>query len=211
MAVYNTFNYSKIVLRTFHATPQTIVLRELPASHHSHQRFPNAADVRSGTVYGPGLFEQQGYLAGTLVAGGGSAVYHPLRSHVLHGIGGDMSPVSLGDSVTRYFSTSSVSTGASANADSTPVVTVAEDGTDMAYTPTVTNVATGLYKVQLDCTTGNGFQAGRRYNVYGAATVGGVTGRAGLGEYEVMALDINAALDVAVGSRLSLNQFVGLS
>ncbi len=211
MPVYNTFNYSKIVLRTFHGTPRTVVLREMPGIHHSHQRFPNAADVRSGTVYGPGQFEQQGYLTGTLVAGGGSAVYRPFGSPVLHSFGGDMSPVSLGDTVTRHFGTSSVSTGAATNADSTPTVVVAEDGADMAYAPTVTNVATGLYKVDLVCTSGNGFESGRRYSVYAVATVGGVTGRDTLGEYQVLALDLNATLNATIASRLSLNQFVGLS
>ena len=121
-----------------------------------------------------------------------------------------MSPVSLADSAWLHFGTSSATSGAATNADSTPTVVVAEDGTDMAYAPTVTNVATGLYKVQLDCTTGNGFESGRRYSVYAVATVGGVTGRDGIGEFEVLALDLNAALNATVGSRLSLNQFMGL-
>ena len=83
MPVYNTFNYSKLVLNTFHATPSTIVLRELPSIHHSHQRFPNESDVRVGTIYGPGQYEQQGYLTGTMVAGGGSAAYRPIGSSVI--------------------------------------------------------------------------------------------------------------------------------
>lgn len=71
MPVYNTFNFSKIVLRTTHATPKTIVLREPPSIHNSHQRFPDVDDVRTGTIYGPGQFEQQEYLTGTLSPGGG--------------------------------------------------------------------------------------------------------------------------------------------
>jgi len=121
-----------------------------------------------------------------------------------------MTPVSVGDSAWLHFGTSSATTGAATNADSTPTVVVAEDGTDMGYVPTVTNVATGLYKVQLDCTSGNGFEAGRRYSVYAVATVGGIVGRDGIGEFEVLALDLNATLNATVGSRLSLNQFMGL-
>ncbi len=64
-------NFSKVVLRTLHATPSTVVLRDTPTPHHSHHRFPVAADVRTGTVYGPGQYEQQSYLTGTLSPGGG--------------------------------------------------------------------------------------------------------------------------------------------
>lgn len=115
-----------------------------------------------------------------------------------------MNPVFLSDSVYLHFGTSSVSTGAATNADSTPTVTVAEDGTDMGYAPTVTNVATGLYKVQIDATAGNGFEAGKRYSVYAVATVGGVVGRDGIGEFEVLttALDtVSSRVDVAVSTR----------
>ena len=83
MPVYNTFNYGKVILRAFHETPKTIVLREMPGIHNSQQRFPNVADVRVGTVYGPGQYEQQGYLTGTMVAGGGSAAYRPIGSPVI--------------------------------------------------------------------------------------------------------------------------------
>jgi len=82
-------------------------------------------------------------------------------------------------------------------------VVVAEDGTDMGYVPTVTNVATGLYKAEIAATSGNGFEAGRRYNLYATATVGGITGRDGIGEFEVLAVDLNtgvASVTGAVGS-----------
>lgn len=71
MPVYNTFNYCKVVLRAFHATPKTVVLRAMPSIHNSQQRFPDVDDVRAGTVYGPGQYEQQEYLTGTLSPGGG--------------------------------------------------------------------------------------------------------------------------------------------
>lgn len=102
-----------------------------------------------------------------------------------------MNPVALNDSVYLHFGTSSASTGAATDADSTPTVSVAEDGTALGYAPTVTNVATGLYKVQVDATAANGFEAGKRYSVYVTATVGGVTGRDGLAEFEVLGTDLN--------------------
>ena len=129
-----------------------------------------------------------------------------------------MTPVFLSDSVFLHFGTSSASTGAAANADSTPTVNVAEDGVAMGYAPTVTNITTGLYMVQIDATAGNGFEAGKRYSVYVAATVGGIEGRDGLGEFEVLAVDLNAGvasvsgltaanLDVAVSTRLATSGY----
>lgn len=114
-----------------------------------------------------------------------------------------MTPVSLGDSTYLHFGTSSASTGAATDADSTPTVFVAEDGSALAYAPTVTNIATGLYMVQIDATAGNGFAAGQRYSVYVVATVGGVTGRDGIGEFEVLAVDLNTSLDAAITSRMA--------
>lgn len=111
-----------------------------------------------------------------------------------------MNQVFLSDSCYVYFGTSSVSTGAATDADSTPTVAVAEDGTDLAYAPTVTNVATGLYKAQIDATAANGFEAGRRYNVYAVATVGAITGRDGVGEFEVLTVDLNTGVASVQGN-----------
>lgn len=119
-------------------------------------------------------------------------------------------PVSLADTIYLHFGTSSASTGAATNADSTPSVVVAEDGVDMGYVPAVTNVATGLYMVTIVCSSGNGFEAGRRYSVYAEATVGGIVGRDGIGEFEVLALDLNTALDKTIGTRLSKIDFLAL-
>ncbi len=105
-----------------------------------------------------------------------------------------MNPVGLGDSVYPQFGTTSASTGAATNADSTPTVTVEEDGVAMGYAPTVTNVATGLYRYQVDVTGGNGFEAGKRYVVYAVATVGGITGRAPIDEFQVLATDLNSGV-----------------
>lgn len=111
-----------------------------------------------------------------------------------------MNQVFLSDSCFAYFGTSSATTGAATNADSTPTVVVAEDGTDLGYVPTVTNVATGLYKVEIVATVGNGFEAGRRYNLYAVATVGGITGRDGIGEFEVLAVDLNTGVASVQGN-----------
>jgi len=77
MPVYNTFNYCKLIQQAFHATPSTVVLREMPGIHNSQQRFPAVADVRSGTVYGPGQYEQVEYLTGTMTAGGSVTRIYP--------------------------------------------------------------------------------------------------------------------------------------
>lgn len=70
-------NYTKIVLRPFHATPKTIVLREMPSPCHSWNRWPDADDVRAGVVYGEGQNYQTEYSTGTLSpsGGGGTVVY----------------------------------------------------------------------------------------------------------------------------------------
>lgn len=96
-----------------------------------------------------------------------------------------MSDVRLGGTKTIVFGTSNPTTGAATNADSTPVVTVLQNGTAMAYSPTVTNITTGLYKVDLVCSTGNSFADGDNIAVYATATVGGVTGRDGIASFKI--------------------------
>jgi hypothetical protein len=86
---------------------------------------------------------------------------------------------------------------------------VAEDGVALGYAPTVTNITTGLYMVQIDCTAGNGFEAGRRYSVYVAATVGTIAGRDGIGEFEVLATDLNTGIASVVGAVGSVTGSVG--
>lgn len=69
-------NYSRVILRSFHATPRTVVLRAMPSPHHSWNRWPVPADVRNGTTFGEGQFQQQEYLTGSMSAGaGGTVVY----------------------------------------------------------------------------------------------------------------------------------------
>lgn len=108
-------------------------------------------------------------------------------------------PVALDGTVYLYFGTSSASTGAATDADSTPTVNIANDGVTLGYTPTVTNVATGLYKTTIVASVGNGFAAGSRVSVYVTATVGGVTGRDGIGEFEILATDLNTGVASVTG------------
>jgi len=93
--------------------------------------------------------------------------------------------VKLEDTIYLHFATQRADTGAATNADSTPTVTVEEDGVALGYSPTVTNITTGIYRATLACTTANGFEAGKRYSVYVAATVNSIDGNAWLGEFGV--------------------------
>lgn len=95
--------------------------------------------------------------------------------------------VKLEDTVYFHFGTSDPTTGAATDADSLPTATVEEDGVAMGYSPTVTNVTTGLYRVTIAATTGNGFEAGKRYSVYVVAAVSTITGRDGIAEFVVEA------------------------
>jgi hypothetical protein len=64
-------NYAGVIVRTFHATPSTIVVRVMPSPQNSTNRYPAVTDVRSGVIYGAGQYEQKEYLTGTMSAGGG--------------------------------------------------------------------------------------------------------------------------------------------
>lgn len=74
--------------------------------------------------------------------------------------------------------------GESQDADSTPTCAVYEDANDTSiYDPTVVNRTTGEYRVTVACTTANGFDEGKSYNVIVTAVVDGVTSRAVLGTF----------------------------
>jgi len=92
--------------------------------------------------------------------------------------------VKLGETIRLMFGTANT-TGAAANADSTPTATVYDQGVAMGYAPTVTNKATGSYEVAIVASTGNGFVVGHEYAVSVAATVSGITGRDGLESFIV--------------------------
>lgn len=67
-------SYSDIVLRPGDATPKDIVLRPCPSPRNPQNRYPDAADVKSGTVFGPGQLWWQEYETGTYVGGGGGGL-----------------------------------------------------------------------------------------------------------------------------------------
>lgn len=60
------------------------------------------------------------------------------------------------------------------NADSLPIVRLTENGSVLPYTPTVSNLTTGLYIVTIDASLDNGFEVGKRYTVYATAIVNSI-------------------------------------
>lgn len=203
-------SYSDIVIRPFDVTPQDIVLRPMSSPRNPMNYYPTTAETKLGILVGAGQYAFKEYEVGTLVSGGGSPAYRVIGSAIVRAYERLMNPVALEDSIFPVFGTTSPTTGAATNADSTPSVTITEDGVALGYSPTVTNIATGLYQVTINCTAANGFEAGKRYVVYVTATVAAIVGRDSLAEFEILALDLNSSLNATVGSRLSLNQFIGL-
>ena len=97
-----------------------------------------------------------------------------------------MSP-RLEETIYFDFITSSAA-GAAADADSTPTAEVFEDATDTAIlSPTVVKRTskTGNYRIPVACTTANGFEEGKTYNVVASATVGAVAAKAVVGTFQI--------------------------
>jgi hypothetical protein len=108
----------------------------------------------------------------------------------------------LEETIHLDFITSS-STGAAADADSTPTCEVFEDATDTAIlSPAVTKRAskTGNYRVPVACTAGNGFEAGKTYNVIASATIGGVAAKCKIGTFQVRARSADDGMTLADGA-----------
>lgn len=96
-----------------------------------------------------------------------------------------MKQVGLGQTITLDFATSSPTTGDASSASAT-TIRVFEDANDTAIlTPTATERTsqTGNYRVQVDCTTANGFEVGKSYNVVASVTVSGVSAKAVLATF----------------------------
>lgn len=107
---------------------------------------------------------------------------------------------SLNETITIDFATHAPTTGAVTDADSTPTVEVFEDANDTPIlTPTATKRTskTGNYRVQVACTAGNGFEAGKSYNVVVSATVGGVTGKGVVERVQIRARSTDDVLPTA--------------
>jgi len=94
---------------------------------------------------------------------------------------GCQSEVTIGDNLTFTVTTHDPDTGVLTDADAVPSYRVYEDETG---TPILTGSmakldgdnTTGYYSEQIACTSGNGFESGKSYNIYISATVGGDTG-----------------------------------
>ena len=99
-----------------------------------------------------------------------------------------MRQVNLGVTVTLDFVTTTPTTGAAGSASAT-TVNVFEDANDTAIlTPSATERSgqTGNYRVQVACTTANGFEVGKSYNVVVTATVGGVSAKAVIANFVIL-------------------------
>ena len=64
-------SYSDIIVRAGDATDTHVVLRAAPSPRNPQNRYPTAAQVETGIIFGPGQKQGQEYETGTLVAGGG--------------------------------------------------------------------------------------------------------------------------------------------
>lgn len=87
-----------------------------------------------------------------------------------------------GDAYYGLFVTSSFTTGAATNADTTPVATATKNGADdSSFALTVTNLDTGRYKVT--GTIPSGYVSGNAVAISVAATVGGVAAKGILDQF----------------------------
>jgi hypothetical protein len=94
---------------------------------------------------------------------------------------GCQSEVTLGDNLTFSVCVHDPTSGALTDADSAPAYRVYETETGTAILSGTMAVlddgnTTGFYTEEIACTTANGFEAGKSYSIYIAATVDGVTG-----------------------------------
>jgi len=106
----------------------------------------------------------------------------------------------LEETVVLDFTTHSPTTGAAADADSTPTVEVFEDANDTAIlspTPAKRTSKTGNYRVSVACTAANGFEAAKSYNVVAAATVGGIAGKGVIGRFQIRTRAVDDVLPTA--------------
>lgn len=95
------------------------------------------------------------------------------------------------------FSTNRADTWALANADSTPVVRITENGVLLAYVPTVATLGTGIYIVTIDASEANGFEIWKRYTVYTTAIVNSIAGALGIDSFNIETQSIDDVLATA--------------
>lgn len=117
-----------------------------------------------------------------------------------------MEAVKLESTITLWFTVTD-STGALVNADSTPTCNVFEDTTTTAIlSPTVTQDATrtGHYYVSIPCTTANGFEDSKSYNVVVTCVVSTVTSAATIASFQCFTNSFDSVLvSDKTGFRLS--------
>ena len=117
-----------------------------------------------------------------------------------------MNPI-LAETIYVDFVTSSPTTGAATDADSTPTCEVFEDAGDTAIlSPTVVKRTgkTGNYRVPVACTSANGFEVGKSYNVVVSATVGGVAAKAVAQSFQVRDVAAGGAGDAQQATLLAV-------
>lgn len=118
----------------------------------------------------------------------------------------------LDESIVIDFITNNAS-GAAIDADSTPTCQVFEDANDTAIlSPTVTKRTsqTGDYRVTIACTSANGFEVSKSYNIVAAATVGGTAGKQVIGTFQVRSATISGPSSVTLTFKDSLSVAVPL-
>jgi hypothetical protein len=99
-----------------------------------------------------------------------------------------ISGIPLGQTITLDFITSDPAYGTPTSASAT-TIRVFEDANDTEIlTPTATERSgnTGNYRVQIACTTANGFEVGKSYNVVADVTVSGANAKAVIGSFLVV-------------------------
>ena len=109
----------------------------------------------------------------------------------------------VGMFTTRYFST-----GVRVNADSTPTATMYRNGSSVGAL-TVTNVATGLYKVT--GTIGSGYASGDKIQVVATATVDGVTDNAVVDSFILDSKRVGDLNDAAQSSNVNIVSVNGVA
>lgn len=120
-----------------------------------------------------------------------------------------MNQVKLADSIWLGFSTANSTTGAVQNADATPVIAIYADGVPLAYAPVPTNIGTGRYQVEIDCSAANGFAADVQYRVDVTASVGSVAGADTVGHFLVLNDNLDdEGLRLVLIAKLLRNRFI---
>lgn len=105
------------------------------------------------------------------------------------------------DEVVYFDAISSSSTGAAADADSTPTFAVYEEATDtdigVGGNMTKRTSLTGNYRGSFTASAANGFELGKWYNVIGSATIGAIATKGVLMRFRIVAAEVVAGYPAA--------------